>query len=59
MKEIYLGDGLYAAFDGYAIILRAPREHGDHWVSIEPDMFSILQKFARNCWNDNGEDAPL
>jgi len=27
-KEVYLGDGLYASFDGYAIRLRAPRIDG-------------------------------
>lgn len=30
-EETYIGDGLYASFDGYMITLRAPREHGDHW----------------------------
>lgn len=33
-KEIYLGDGLYAHFDGYHIILRAPREFGYHYVAL-------------------------
>jgi hypothetical protein len=29
-REEYLGDGLYASFDGYQIRLRAPRENGVH-----------------------------
>ena len=41
-RETYLGDGLYASWDGYMITLRAPREHGDHWVGLEPE---ILQAF--------------
>lgn len=45
MKETYLGDGLYASFDGYQIILRAPREGGDHWVGLEPQVFDALVEF--------------
>lgn len=44
MPEQYLGDGLYASFDGYQIILRAPRENGDHWVALEP---AVLAAFLR------------
>ena len=29
-KETYLGDGLYASFDGFMITLRAPRMESDH-----------------------------
>lgn len=41
-KEVYLGDGLYASFDGYQVGLRAPREGGDHEVFLEPE---VLQGF--------------
>jgi hypothetical protein len=34
-RETYLGDGLYAPFDGYQVRLRAPRENGDHEVFLE------------------------
>jgi hypothetical protein len=37
--ETYLGDGLYVAFDGWQIRLRAPREGGDHEVYLEPHVF--------------------
>lgn len=40
--EQYLGDGLYASFDGYQVCLRAPRAHGDDYVYLEP---STLQAF--------------
>jgi len=33
--EHYLGDGLYASFDGLGVTLRTPRENGDHWVYLE------------------------
>jgi hypothetical protein len=43
-KETYLGDGLYASFDGFMVTLRAPREHGDHFVALEPE---VLHNFLR------------
>lgn len=43
--ETYLGDGLYASFDGFMITLRAPREHGDHWVGLEPDVMLALRDY--------------
>lgn len=41
-KEVYLGDGLYASFDGFQIGLRAPRENGDHVVFLEPQVLAAL-----------------
>ena len=46
---VYLGDGLYARFTGYSIELRAPREDGDHWIALEPDVFEALLQFALQC----------
>jgi hypothetical protein len=43
--ETYLGDGLYASFDGWHIVLRAPREGGDHWVGLEPAVFRELMRY--------------
>lgn len=42
MNEVYLGDGLFASFDGFQFKLRTPREFGDHEVYLEP---SVLQNF--------------
>lgn len=47
--ETYLGDGLYASFDGFMIILRAPRTGGDHFVGLEPVVFRQLLEFAKGC----------
>lgn len=44
--ESYLGDGLYAEFDGWQMILRAPRDGMDHWVALEPETFTALMRFA-------------
>ena len=45
-KEIYLGDGLYASFDGWQIRLRAPREEGDHVVYLESHVLENLKAFV-------------
>lgn len=42
-NETYLGDGLYASFDGYQICLRAPRIDGDDVVYFE---FYTLKNFT-------------
>lgn len=42
LRETYLGDGLYASYDGMHFILRAPRENGDHFVCLED---SVLSEF--------------
>lgn len=45
-NEAYLGDGLYASFDGNAFTLRAPRADGDHFVVLEPGVFVEFLRFA-------------
>lgn len=46
-KTFYLGDGLYVVFDGFMVTLRAPREHGDHWVALEPEVLRNFLTFLR------------
>jgi hypothetical protein len=42
-EELYLGDGLFVSLvDGWLIKLRAPREHGDDEVFLEPAVFEAL-----------------
>jgi len=43
--EEYLGDGLYASFDGWHIVLRAPRADGDHAVALEPEVFQAMREW--------------
>jgi hypothetical protein len=46
-EETYVGDGLYASFDGFAFTLRAPREHGDHYVVLEPQVLASFIAFTK------------
>lgn len=44
-NEEFLGDGLYASFDGWHIELRAPRDGVDHVVYLELGFGGTLGKF--------------
>jgi hypothetical protein len=54
-KETYLGDGLYASFDGFMITLRAPREDGDHFVGLEPLVYAALLEFVKKLKAERGK----
>lgn len=46
--ETYLGDGLYASFDGWQIQLRAPRPDGDDLIYLEPTVIVALAAFMKS-----------
>lgn len=46
-KETYIGDGVYVSFDGFYVRLRTPRENGDHWIGIEPHVYSDLRRWLK------------
>jgi hypothetical protein len=52
-KERYLGDGIFASFDGYQIWLRG----GDHRVALEPDVVGAFLEFASEV--KRGEITPV
>lgn len=54
-RETYLGDGLYASFDGYQVLLRAPRETGDHFVALEPPVWDALVEFVKSATQQAAE----
>ncbi len=45
-RETYLGDGVYASFDGYHIWLRTERGDGWHKIALEPAVFESLVGFV-------------
>lgn len=47
LKEEYLGDGLYASFDGYQIQLRAPDVYGDRVVYLEPSVLKAFEDYVK------------
>ena len=45
-RDVYLGDGVYASFDGYQIWLHAEREQGWHVIALEPAVLTALIAYA-------------
>jgi len=41
----YLGDGVYARFDGYQVELTA----GDNTIFVEPQVYNALKRFWKRC----------
>lgn len=46
-NEVYLGDGLYASYDGWQFCLRAPREDGDHVVYLDGSVLREFENFRK------------
>lgn len=45
-SETYIGDGVYASFDGYQIWLRAERDGSNHRIALDPDVYHRLVDYA-------------
>lgn len=45
MSEAYLGDGVYASFDGYSMTLALPCQPGGVEIVIDPSVYAALVKF--------------
>lgn len=53
ITETYLGDGVYATFDGWNIILDL-RAQGPEKICLEPEVMLALYKFAKQLgWKPN------
>lgn len=48
-KDAYLGDGVYASFDGYQIWL-AVNHHENKQVALEPKVMEALLAYANRVW---------
>lgn len=46
----YLGDGVYASFDGYMIGLTTGSDDAGVLVYLEPQVYAALRQYARRCW---------
>lgn len=50
-EESYLGDGVYASFDGYQIWLRADDNH----IAVEPAVWQRLKEYVHEIGRRTGE----
>ena len=55
MNSIYLGDGLYASFDGDTYRLWTARANGTHEVFLEPSVLAALEAFV-STMRENARD---
>jgi hypothetical protein len=42
----YLGDGVYAGFDGYQIWIWTERDGREHAIALEPEVLTKLAKYT-------------
>jgi hypothetical protein len=49
-EDFYLGDGVYASFDGYQIWL-AVNHHENKQIALEPKVMEALLKYADRVWS--------
>ena len=40
--KVYIGDGVYAEYDGFGVWLTTERENGTHRIYLEPSMLDVL-----------------
>jgi hypothetical protein len=57
MKTIYIGDGVYASFDGYYFTLTTgtPTNTKDK-IYLEPDILESFLNFVKTCKGDNEDE---
>ena len=46
-ERVYLGDGLYASFDGYNIVVETERLNGMHYIAFEPGVAAAFIRLVR------------
>lgn len=47
-EEVYIGDGVYARWDGFAVKLTTERDNGTHFIYLEPDHVQRLAKLINS-----------
>ena len=56
--ETYIGDGVYASFDGFMIKLRTQRDNGDHVIYLEPNVYDDLVRFGDHWFQRKPMEQP-
>ena len=49
-EDTYLGDGVYASFDGYQIILDLRAQDSTTRIALEPQVLEALDRYKEQCW---------
>lgn len=43
-EEVYIGDGVYARWDGFSVLLKTERDNGTHYIYLEPQHVETIVK---------------
>jgi hypothetical protein len=52
MNDEYLGDGVYASFDGHMIVLDLRGQDNTTMIALEPEVLDNLIRYARKYYGD-------
>lgn len=53
MKDRYLGDGVYASFDGYQIILDLRAQDSTTKIALESSVLTALNRYVSDIQTEN------
>ena len=56
--ETYIGDGVYASFDGWHIKLRTLRDQGNHVIFLDPEVIRNLSAYTMEIAQKVKKDVP-
>jgi hypothetical protein len=45
-EEVYIGDGVYASYDGYQFLLRTKRAHGWDEIYLEANVLEAFESYV-------------
>ena len=43
-EQVYIGDGVYARWDGFSVLLETERDTGKHYIYLEPQHIENIRK---------------
>jgi hypothetical protein len=55
-NERYIGDGVYASFDGYQIWLDTRAQEPVNRIALEPSVYAQLLRFAKDMTSKTSDD---
>jgi len=58
VQPVYLGDAVYASFDGYQIWLHLNDHRSQGVVALEPSVYASLRRFAKRIWANEPKACP-
>ncbi len=53
VPSTYLGDAVYASFDGYQIWLHLNDHRSPGLIALEPAVYASLRDYAKRIWGEN------